>query len=339
MSTTLSHPDVEIRIEELSDGLKSVKVFPRTNVFIPRASCQTSYPISLIQLILETKGADYLCDEIARDEDPEYVRRDLEIDLMAYFDPVDFDNKRILDFGCGSGASSMILTRMFPRAEIVGVELDEDLLRVARARAAHYQCANVKILRSPSGSELPPDIGKFDFAILSAVYEHLLPDERVTIVPKIWDALGDNGYLFLNMTPHRYFPIEHHTTGLPLINYMPDRLALATTRKFSKRIDKTEPWEMLLRRGIRGATEREILRTLKRDNTAAPILLEPTKHGLSDRIDLWYSALNQTRFTTAKRLLKASFKGMKLISGVTLLPNLSLVIRKRNALIHSNDVG
>jgi SAM-dependent methyltransferase len=329
MSTTLNHTDAEIRIEALPGGMKRVKVVPHKNLFMPRDSWQTSYPLSLIRLILEVKGPAYLCDEMAREEDAEYVRRDLETDLMAYFDVSDFENKRSLDFGCGSGASSMILHRLFPQTEIVGVELDETLLRVARARAAHYQCTNVKLLQSPAGSELPVGIGKFAWVILSAVYEHLLPDERLMIIPKIWDAIIDDGYLFLNMTPHRYFPIEHHTTGLPLINYMPDRLALAAARTFSKRIDKTEPWQTLLRRGIRGGTEREILSILEREGAAQhPVLLEPSKQGLRDRIDLWYSALNQTRLIALKRLLKASIKGFKLISGMTLVPNLSLVIQK-----------
>lgn len=332
MSTVLSHSDAEIRIEELSDGRKLVNVIPRMDLFIPRNSCETSYPLTLIQLILETKGADYLCDEIARDEDPEYVYRDLETDLMAYFDVSDFDKKRVLDFGCGSGASSMILARMFPKAEILGIELERPLLRVACARSAHYQYSNVKLMSSPNGTELPAGIGKFDFVIMSAVYEHLLPHERRVIIPKVWDLINEQGFLFLNMTPHRFFPVEHHTTGLPFINYLPDKLAYAVTRKFSKRIDKTEPWEILLRRGIRGGTEREILRILKHDTTKYPVLLEPTKRGLRDRIDLWYSALNPTRLRMIKRLLKSSIKSWKLISGMTLVPNLSLVIQKQMSL-------
>ena len=330
MSIALSHSNAEIMIEESSNGLKRIKVVPKKDLFVPLDSCQTSYPLSLIQLILETKGVDYLCDEIARDEDPEYVRRDLETDLMAYFEMSDFENKRILDFGCGSGASSMILSRMFAKAEIVGIELEEALLAVARARAAHYQYSNVKLMSSPSGTEMPAGVGKFDFVIMSAVYEHLLPDERRIIIPKVWASIRENGYLFLNTTPHRFFPIEHHTTGLPLINYLPDKLAFAVTRNFSKRIDNTEPWEMLLRRGIRGGTEHEILQILSRDSSDRASLLEPNKHGLHDRIDLWYSALNPTRFRTIKRLLKSSIKGWRLITGMTLVPNLSLVIQKNS---------
>ena len=72
----------------------------------------------------------------------------------------------------------MILSRFFPKAEIVGIELEERLLTIARARRGFYGYKNVSFHISPSGSELPQDIGEFDLVILSAVYEHLLPTER-----------------------------------------------------------------------------------------------------------------------------------------------------------------
>ena len=108
------------------------------------------------------------------------VQRDLQNDLTAYFTPADFAGKKILDFGCGSGASSMILARMFPQAQIVGIELEEKLLRIARARLEFYQYPNIEFVLSPSGNKLPAEIGEFEFVIMSAVYEHLLPIERKT---------------------------------------------------------------------------------------------------------------------------------------------------------------
>ncbi len=326
---TLNQPDASIDVEELPGGVRRITVHPRkADLFVPRASCETHYSPELIEHILRVKGAAYLCDEIGRDEDPAYVQRDLEMDLRAYFDESDFTGKRILDFGCGSGASTMVLARMFPQTEIVGVELFDELLSVARARARFYHLSNVKLLLSPSGEELPPDVGEFDFVIMSAVYEHLLPNERRTVLPRVWATLKQGGYLFLNLTPYRHFPIEHHTTGLPLLNYLPPRIALSAARKFSNRIDKTEPWEMLLRRGIRGGTEYEILRILRDGSKQQAILLEPTKQGLRDRIDLWHAALSADRLRPVKQAIKTGLKGLKLFTGLTLVPNLSLVIQK-----------
>lgn len=317
----------EVTISEEQNGMKKISVKPKNNAFIPFRECATNYPAELIELIFQTKGADYLCDEVLRDLDSNYVQRDLEEDLTAYFTQQDFKGKRILDFGCGSGASTMILARMFPDSEIVGIELEEKLLKIAKARLDFYQYDNIEFHTSPNGDELPANIGDFDFVIMSAVYEHLLPDERKVIIPKIWSVIKPNGHFFLNMTPHRWFPIEHHTTGLPLLNYFPSKLAYFISRKFSKRTDPNESWEILLRRGIRGATENEILKTL-RQTPERPILLEPSQKNLKDRIDLWYSQLNQKNKVALKKMLKTVLKTVRLISGMTLVPNLSLVFRK-----------
>lgn len=277
-------------------------------------------------MILEIKGIDYLCDEIYREVDSNYVQRDLQFDLSSYFPNEDFANKRILDFGCGSGASTMILSRMYPKSEIVGVELEENHLKIARARLQHYKYPNVEFHVSPSPTKLPANIGNFDLVILSAVYEHLLPDERKNVLPLIWSAMKSGGLLFLNMTPHRWFPIEHHTTNLPIINYLPKQLALPFARLFSKRINKTEPWEILLRRGIRGATEFEILNILNNSSANKAELFNPKLH--QDRIDLWFASLNQERNLLAKKGIRSLMKITCLVTGQTLVPNLSLVIQK-----------
>ena len=60
-----------------------------------------------------------------------------------------------------------------------------------------------------------------------------------------------------------YRRVEGHTTGLPFINYLPDNLAYFIARRFSKRVENNESWVMLLRKGIRGGTEREIMKILR----------------------------------------------------------------------------
>jgi 2-polyprenyl-3-methyl-5-hydroxy-6-metoxy-1,4-benzoquinol methylase len=325
---TLEDKQGKVTITRQKDGGKKINVEPLNNSFIPTKTCETNYPLNLIGLIFEIKGSSYLCDEIRRDVDPNYVQRDLEMDLTGYFTKQDFVGKKILDFGCGSGASTMILSRMYPDAEIVGVELDESLLKIAEARLEFYKYPNIQFYASPSGNELPPQIEKFDFVIMSAVYEHLLPEERKTVIPKVWSIIKPQGHLFLNMTPYRWFPIEHHTTGLPFINYLPAKLAHAATRKFSKRTDSSESWETLLRRGIRGGTETEIVEVLRRNSKENPVLIEPSQKNMKDRIDLWYSQLNQENQLAIKKTIKYLFKAIRALSGATPVPNLSLVIKK-----------
>lgn len=326
--TTLQHPDGEVTISETPSGRRNIKVQLRDPaIFSPRLECETSYPDELIKLILEIKQPPWLCDEIARDEDPSYVLKHLETEMRAYFRLEDFAGKRILDFGCGSGASSMLLARLFPQSEIVGIELHPELLKVARGRLAHYKFENVSLLESPSGTDLPYGIGCFDLIVMSAVYEHLLPDERVVLMPKIWNLLNDDGILFIDQTPHRYFPLELHTTSLPLINYLPDRLTLKAARKFSRRVSENDSWEFLLRAGIRGATVSEIKKRLRNGESEA-ILLSPTMTGLHDRVDLWFQTTNPENLKPLKVSARVALKLVNAVTGLAFVPELTLAFRK-----------
>ncbi len=328
MTTTLEHKDAKVYIEELQSGKNKIYVeLKNDSLFMPTRSCETSYPIGLIDKILDSKGPAYLCDEILRDESPDYVQKSLKYDLLSYLDEEEFRNKRLLDFGCGSGASTMILARMFPHTEIVGIELEEKLLSIAKLRAKHYGYKNIKLMISPNPESLPPSIGDFDFVVLSAVYEHLLPNERETVLPQIWSRLKLGGILFLNQTPYRYFPIEEHTSGLPFINYLPDKLALYYAQQFSRRKLKNQSWTELLRKGIRGGRIKEILSILSRCS-GTPVLLNPSRFGVNDRIDLWYIQSGKNRFMAIKRLFLLSVKLLKRLTGVTIVPSLSLAIKK-----------
>ena len=112
MSVSLKHHDAMVRIDILPNGKKRVLVPSlKKSIFMPHNYCETTYPIELIQLILNVIGPVYLCDEIRRDEDSSYLQRWLEVAILGYVQEDSFDNKRILDFGCGSGASTVILAR------------------------------------------------------------------------------------------------------------------------------------------------------------------------------------------------------------------------------------
>jgi len=329
MITILTHRDANVYFEELPSGKNKIYVEPlNDDLFISLHTCETSYPIALVEKILDVQGPALLCYEIFRDESPDCVQEGLTYDLLGYLDEEEFKNKRLLDFGCGCGSSTMILARMFPHTKIVGVELEEKKLTIAHLRVAHYGYKNIELMVSPTPTSLPPNIGYFDYVVLSAVYEHLLPQERETLLPQIWGVLKPGGILFLNQTPYRYFPIETHTTcGLPFINYLPDKLALFYAQVFSQRRLKKTSWKELLRKGIRGGSSGEILRILNR-SPQMPLLLSPCRFGLKDRIDLWHIQFGKGRFAVIKKLFLLLAKFLKILTGVIILPSLSLAIRK-----------
>jgi 2-polyprenyl-3-methyl-5-hydroxy-6-metoxy-1,4-benzoquinol methylase len=345
VSITLPHPEARIVVEESGPGRRRVTVQPftaRLPVLYP--TCETSYPLALIEAILKAKGPTFLCDEILREESYSYVRSHLEYGTLGYLGEAAFEGKRILDFGCGSGSSTMILCKLFPRSQIVGVDYEARAIPPAELRAEHYGFQNVRFLVSPGPDRLPENLGTFDFIVFSAVFEHLLPRERPVLLLRLWSLLNSGGVLFIHELPHRYSPLESHTTGLPFINYLPAPLALPLARRFSRRLTGHESWEALLRAGIRGGTETEIVQILRQDAHSTPLVLQPGRLGLGDRIDLWYAISGASRPGVAGRTMKLLFKAIGRASGITFEPYLTLAIQKgegpaggvRSLLIHHN---
>lgn len=323
----LEHAEGALIVEETGEGRRKVRAEPVPGVFSPMREITTEYPVELLSRILETKGVSYVVNEIARDVDPGMVQASLLPELDAYFHEDEINGKRVLDFGCGAGASTMILARRYPEAHVTGVELADHLLDLARARLDFYQYPNVELHVSPSPTELPAGLGQFDVIIFSAVFEHLLPNERQYVMPLIWGALKPGGKLFINQTPHRYFPHEGHTTGLPLINYLPDSLTGWAARTWSDRDLENDDWSTLLRKGIRGGTEAEMVRCLGPKESTKAEVLEPSRNGVQSRLDLWFSQLSPGR-RGLKKAARAVLRGVQAVTGSLVTPNVTLVIRK-----------
>ena len=336
METILEHPDAEVKIIDLDNGKRRIIVNPHKKWLAEKdRDYETNYPLDLIKKVFEVKGAMGLNDTIRREEDPLSTKSCVEYDLLAYAPPEDFNNKRILDFGCGAGASTFILKRLLPETEVVGIDLQKKNIDLANARLDFYNYEKVSFYCSPDEKTLPENIGKFDFIVLSAVYEHLLPDERVPVLQQIWSLLNPSGIFFLNQTPYRYFPFEGHTTHLFFLNYLPDKIAHAYACKFSKKVGKNQNWNGLLRLGIRGGSPREITGNLKRIAPAfKPVILKPTQLGFHDRIDVWYSgyavsiAYKYPKVKNIQRVLKYIAKFIYYVSGIVFLPTVSLAIKK-----------
>ena len=328
--TVLTCPDGTVEVLPLPEGRFRVTLKPvDEDLFIPLRTCETSLPLEIISDFLERSFA-WLCDSLSRHDDPRYVIKTLQRQLLAYFDPEAFAGKRLLDFGCGSGASTLCMAALFPNTEVVGVELSQSNVEMARKICAARGLSNCSFLMSPDGNSLPPGLGTFDFAMLSAVYEHLLPDERRQVMPLIWSSLNPGGVLFVNQTPYRWFPFEHHTTGLWFINYLPDRLSLWLARRFSRHNpseNKGQDWNGLLRGGIRGGTEAEIISDLRQAKDGDPRVIQPRE---GTRADYWLTCTSK-RYITIKKTIAALFWLTDKTLGTVPSMNLDVVFRKEPA--------
>jgi 2-polyprenyl-3-methyl-5-hydroxy-6-metoxy-1,4-benzoquinol methylase len=326
-SKRLEHDEISLRVEEIGDGKRRLTVAPKGDTFIPYRTWDTAYPLDLISLILEHKGA-WVLDEIKRDEDSQYVGHEVKWEVLSYLNDSRLDDCDLLDFGSGSGASSMVISRIAPTARITGVELEPAFVDIARRRAEFYNVQDrVRFLLSPTPRKLPDNLPQFNYIFLSAVYEHLLPAERRHLLPMLWSRLKPGGVMFLNQTPHRWFPIEHHTTGLPLINYLPDFLTGAIARKCSRKLRGDESWEELLRKGIRGATAEDIIGVLNTEGRKAQSLT-PCRFGAADHFDVWYQYSNTLEPSPLRKLAKWGFRYIHRVTRLTFVPYISLAIEK-----------
>jgi len=332
--TTIRTNEGEVRIARLDrDDRLGVEIQLGNSASTHR--CQTEFSVPVIEYLVGRIGCPHLADVIDRFED-KGVPATLKSQLFSYFPAEEFRGKRLLDFGCGKGASTFGIAKLLPETEVVGVELVSENVETAQRIASLQGVGNARFLCSPSGDRLPDEIGRFDYVMLCAVYEHLLPRERQTLMPLLWSAMKEGAAIFINQTPYRYFPFEHHSTGLWLINYLPDGLTHFVARKFSKHdpakydraIQKSLLWEDHLRGGIRGATEWEIIRNLTRASGSKARILQPRAECARDRADYWFQKTGQRRFRFLKKTVASTFRITDKLLGTMPSMNLDVVIQK-----------
>ncbi len=130
--------DLEIYIKDnglsRSVRIKGRHVMPRGAYNCQYSELETQLSLQTLRKIALSKGR-YFRDEIERGEDPDYTQKSFQI-LVKEFE-IKLEGKRILDFGCGSGASTISLLRC-GATDVTGVDVDEILLGNAAARLSNF---------------------------------------------------------------------------------------------------------------------------------------------------------------------------------------------------------
>lgn len=331
----LEFPEGRLEILSESSGAKRVRVTLRDSAsFLPIVETVTAYSDDLIRTIAKAKGLAWVCDEIVRDESG-YVEKKIRANTAGYLDAGQWKAPDILDFGCGCGASIVALARIFPKAKITGVELDAKNAEAARARLDFYGLSAATCMVSPDPGDLPQGIGQFDIINVNAVIEHLLPRERPVLLRRLWACLRMGGVMLISETPYRFSLFEHHTTGLPLANFVPGAILRRLGPRLSRRIASNAAWPALLRNGIRGGTVSEVLGILQRTGIHPVRLLPHANSPLRNGREEWSVSFqdfpNSYTFSPASRIARKFCRALRLMSRFTGLPmaaDLSFAIRK-----------
>ena len=74
--------------------------------------------------------------------------------------------RRVLDLGTGTGAAATIVARRFPEAQVVGVDLAQEMVETARGKLPSELAGRVTFQRADASS-LPFEDGSFDLVTLA----------------------------------------------------------------------------------------------------------------------------------------------------------------------------
>lgn len=122
-----------------------------------------------------------------------------EIDFAREFYPFTADclpgkaDVKILDLGCGTGLELGYYFQRCPQAEVVCIDLAEDMLRVLREK---FPDKNLEI-RQGSYFDLPFGTGVYDAAVSVESLHHFTMDEKAPLYRKLFAALAEGGYFLL----------------------------------------------------------------------------------------------------------------------------------------------
>lgn len=103
--------------------------------------------------------------------------------------------ERVLEIGCGTGNLALLVKRIRPQLEVVG--LDPDSKALARAARKSRRAALALKLDRGFADQLPYPAGSFDRVLSSLMFHHLEADQRVASLREAWRVLRPGGSLHL----------------------------------------------------------------------------------------------------------------------------------------------
>jgi SAM-dependent methyltransferase len=149
----------------------------------------------------------YLAENLtpqAIDEFYESGKADIEY-VMSVLERVaggDVEPTRALDFGCGAGRLSLAMAKY--AEQVVGVDVAEGMLRIAREQAAARKVGNVELRTT-----LPAD--QVDWVNSLIVFQHIPPERGYAILADLVALLAPGGFLSVQLT---FFRDDRHVTDI-----------------------------------------------------------------------------------------------------------------------------
>jgi len=127
----------------------------------------------------------------------------------------DLGKKKVLDFGCGTGATTVALASV--AEEVWAYDIDEKSIFICEERVKEHGLLDKVRFVGGSFQEQKENMEGFDFILMNGVIEHIplsLQGLRKKVLLDLFSLLNAGGYLYINGTPNRLLPFDFHTTRL-----------------------------------------------------------------------------------------------------------------------------
>ena len=185
----------------------------------------TQYSARVIRLLVERKGPRraplYFAFKEARGHH-------FLSPLFRYLRARSATNLSVLEVGCSFGHITEYLAEQPEVAAIHAFDTDPAFVAITRAKVEELGLRAVRevaLLSNDATRRLPWADGAFDLVLAVGVVEHLPARDRRAHVDEYYRVLAPGGHLAILDTPNRWFPLETHSVGLPLVQWLPPRLA------------------------------------------------------------------------------------------------------------------
>jgi ubiquinone/menaquinone biosynthesis C-methylase UbiE len=106
-----------------------------------------------------------------------------------------FREGRVLDVGCGFGATVIVIAQAYPQSEAVGIDLSEPLLELARQSARAAGLGERVVFEKADVPRIPYDDNSFD-VVTNLQMLHIVED-AVAMLDEIERVLAPAGVLFI----------------------------------------------------------------------------------------------------------------------------------------------
>lgn len=136
--------------------------------------------------------------------------------------------KTVLEIGCGNGSATVPLANNF--AHVHAFDIAADQIPVAQLRCDLLGISNVSLSAKTVSwiDDLlaePRNVSpQTDVIVCYALFEHLLPPERIKLLIGAWKHLREGGYLIIIECPNRLYWFDWHSSQIPFADQLPHEI-------------------------------------------------------------------------------------------------------------------